>query len=48
MWQNLDAPSLAAAIELENHAQVLGLMTEDFQEAVQAFLHKRSPVFQGR
>ena len=48
MWQNLDAPSLQAAIELENHAQVLGLMTADFQEAVQAFMHKRPPDFNGR
>ena len=46
MWQNLDAPSLQAAIELENHAQVLGLMTADFQEAVQAFVQKRAPQFQ--
>lgn len=48
MWQNLDAQSLDAAIELENHAQVLGLMTRDFQEAVQAFAQKRPPVFMGR
>ncbi len=48
MWQNLDAPSLDAAIELENHAQVLGLMTQDFQEAAQAFAQKRAPVFIGR
>lgn len=48
MWANLDAQSLEAAIELENHAQVLGLMTEDFQEAVAAFVQKRSPCFTGR
>lgn len=48
MWQNLDALSLHAAIELENHAQVLGLMTGDFQEAAQAFAQKRPPVFTGR
>lgn len=47
MWQNLDAPSLHAAIELENHAQVLGLMTADFQEAARAFVHKRKPSFGG-
>ena len=42
MWQNLDAPSLAAALELENHAQVLGLMTQDFDAAVQSFVHKKA------
>jgi len=48
MWNNLDAGSLDAAIELENHAQVLGLMTRDFAEAAQAFVQKRKPVFLGR
>lgn len=47
MWANLDAPSLQSAIELENHAQVLGLMTEDFHEATKAFAQKRKPVFTG-
>jgi len=42
MWQNLDAPSLAAALELENHAQVLGLMTQDFGAAVQSFVQKKA------
>ncbi len=45
MWANLDAPSLDAAIELENHAQVLGLMTADFGEAAKAFVEKRPPRF---
>lgn len=48
MWQNLDATSLHAAIELENHVQVLGLMTEDFREAARAFVQKRKPAFTGR
>lgn len=47
MWANLDAASLDAAIELENHAQVLGLMTQDFAEAARAFVEKRSPRFTG-
>jgi len=48
MWANLDAPSLDAAIELENRAQVLALQTEDFREAAAAFAAKRPPVFTGR
>jgi enoyl-CoA hydratase len=48
MWANLDAGSLDSAIELENRAQVLALMTEDFQEASAAFVQKRAPVFSGR
>lgn len=45
MWANLNAPSLDAAIALENHAQALALMTKDFNEAVTAFLEKRPAVF---
>lgn len=48
MWKNLDATSLDAAIELENHAQVLGLATQDFQEAALAFIEKRKSRFTGR
>lgn len=48
MWANLDAGGLEAALELENHAQVLALMTEDFAEAARAFVEKRSPIFWGR
>ena len=48
MWANLDAASLDAAIELENRAQVLALMTDDFHEASRAFIEKRPPVFTGR
>jgi enoyl-CoA hydratase len=47
-WANLDAPSLEAALELENHAQILALMTDDFHEAQRAFAAKRAPVFTGR
>lgn len=47
MWANLDAPSLAAAVELENHVQVIGLLTDDFREAIDAFAQKRAPRFRG-
>jgi enoyl-CoA hydratase len=48
MWANLAAGSLDAAIELENRAQVLALMTEDFREASTAFAEKRAPRYVGR
>jgi len=48
MWTNLDAPSLDAALELENRTQILALMTEDFREAVAAFREKRKPVYSGK
>lgn len=48
MWANLEAPSLEAALQLENHTQVVGLLTEDFTEAARAFAEKRAPVFRGR
>ncbi|MES0875337.1 enoyl-CoA hydratase/isomerase family protein [Sinimarinibacterium thermocellulolyticum] len=48
MWANLAAPSLDAALELENRAQVIALMTEDFAEASAAFAAKRAPHYVGR
>lgn len=47
MWANLDA-SFEAALELENHVQVVGLLTSDFQEAATAFIERRAPVFTSR
>jgi enoyl-CoA hydratase len=47
MWENLDAPSYRAALELENRAQILASMTEDYKEATAAFTEKRPPVFKG-
>lgn len=48
MWQNLEAPSLDAAVELENHVQGVAMLTQDFAEALQAFVEKRPPKFQDR
>ena len=45
LWQNIDAPSLEAAQALENRTQILASMTADADEAVGAFLEKRSPTF---
>jgi len=41
MWSNLDAPSLEAAIELENRTQVLGLQTGDSALAARAFAGRK-------
>jgi enoyl-CoA hydratase len=48
MWENLDAPSFEAAIELENRTQILASLTEDYKEATAAFTEKRAPRFSGR
>lgn len=47
-WQNLDAPSFHAALELENRTQILASMTEDYKEATAAFTDKRPADFTGR
>lgn len=47
MWTNLDAPSFEAAVELENRAQILGSLTNDYKEATAAFTEKRPPAFRG-
>jgi enoyl-CoA hydratase len=44
---NVDAPSLRAAIELENRTQILCTRTNDFEEALAAFQEKREPNFVG-
>lgn len=44
----IDAPSLEAAVAIENRNQVLASRTEDMGEAVAAFLAKRPAEFQNR
>lgn len=48
MWQSVDAPSLDAALELENRTQILTTMTEDYREATLAFSERRAPNYKGR
>jgi enoyl-CoA hydratase/carnithine racemase len=45
---NVDAPSLEAALEVENRNQVLTTRTADMAEALTAFREKRPPAFSGR
>ncbi|MFT4262558.1 MAG: enoyl-CoA hydratase-related protein [Nocardioides sp.] len=45
--QNVDAPSLEAALALENRSQVLATRTADMVEALSAFREKREPTFVG-
>ena len=47
MWENLDAASYDAAVELENRSQILASLTEDYKEATAAFTDKREPRFAG-
>jgi enoyl-CoA hydratase len=45
LQQNVDAPSLEAALETENRNQVLIVQTDDMQEALVAFREKRAAVW---
>lgn len=47
MWANLEAQSLDAALELENHVQTVAMLTGDFREGAKAFAEKRPPRFRG-
>lgn len=44
----IDAPSLEAAMAIENRNQILASKTEDFQEGIRAFLEKRPPEYRDR
>lgn len=48
LQQNVDAPSLTAALEVENRNQVLTSRTADMHEALTAFREKRPPRYSGR
>lgn len=48
MWANVDAPGLAAAIELENRAVFMSQATADTAEKRAAFAERRRPVFRGQ
>jgi enoyl-CoA hydratase/carnithine racemase len=45
---NLDAPSLDAAMAIEDRQQVILSATEDHREALSAFLEKRAPEYRER
>lgn len=45
--QNIDAPSLEAALALENRNQVLATRTADMERALVAFLDKTTPTYTG-
>ncbi len=44
----IDAPSLEAAMALEDRQQVILAATEDHREAMGAFVEKRMPEYRGR
>jgi enoyl-CoA hydratase len=45
IWANLENPSLAAAIELEDRNQIMLGMTDNLPTAIEAFDAKQKPVF---
>jgi enoyl-CoA hydratase/carnithine racemase len=42
----IDAPSLEAALAIEDRQQVILIDTDDHREAVKAFREKRAPAYQ--
>jgi enoyl-CoA hydratase/carnithine racemase len=48
MHLNVDAPSIEAAIALEQRTNALTIQTEDRSEAIAAWIEKRAPSFHYR
>src|SRR5690606_4829756 len=48
LWSNLEIPSLAAGIDIENRNQIMTSLTEDSREAMGAFLARRPVSWQNR
>lgn len=48
LWSNLEIPSLAAGIDIENRNQIMTSMTDDSVEAMQSFLSRRPVAWQNR
>lgn len=48
LWHNVDAPSMASAIEMENRAIFMSQSTADTAEKRSAFIEKRKPNFTGQ
>jgi enoyl-CoA hydratase len=48
LWSNLEIPSLAAGIDIENRNQILTSLTEDSSEAMQSFLARRPVSWKNR
>jgi enoyl-CoA hydratase/carnithine racemase len=46
--RNLDAPSFEAALAIEDRQQVMMTLSDDYREAIDAFLNKRAPVYRDR
>jgi enoyl-CoA hydratase len=45
IWANLENPSLAAAIELEDRNQIMLGMTDNLPESITAYGQKRKPIY---
>lgn len=48
LWANLEIPSLAAGIDIENRNQIVTSLTEDSREAMQSFLARRPVAWKNR